>query len=390
MTMAGWFGIIAVATATLGCKNATTKAAADLALAPTDAGACGTVPSLRLTQVASGLRKPTFVTEKPDDPSALVVLERAGIIRVIQNQTVLASPFADLSAVVSATGLDDGLLGLAFHPDYASNGRVFIDYTDASHSSIVAEYARGAAGLMPVRELLSIANPANIRFGGMLAFGPDGYLYVGTGDGDDPGDPKRNAVNLGSQLGKILRIDVDRFPTPPSGNLTGSNIDPNIWDYGFREPWRFSFDRKTGDLYIGDVGDSKYEEINIEPLGSGQRNYGWSALEGAHCTMPDCDKNGVSLPAAEYSNIQGCAVIGGYVYRGAAIPCLDGWYLYADHCTHNVFALYWSEGRVVANEPVQFVDPPSLGKLSSFGQDVAGELYLVDYDQGTVYRFDSG
>lgn len=363
----------------------------DLAVPEGDAGACGDVPALRLSVVASGLTKPTFVGSAPGDDTRLFVLERAGLIKMIKDGAVAVSPFLDLSASVGSNELDDGLLGLAFHPDYEQNGRFFVDYTDTTHYIAIAELKRATADIaepQPVRRLMTIAAPAQIRFGGMLAFGPDHYLYIGVGDGDQQGAVNRNALNLSLQLGKILRIDVDLFPAAPAGNLTGSGVDPQIWDYGFREPWRFSFDRLTGDLYIGDVGDQNYEEVNIERPGDGRRNYGWGDMEGSHCSHPDCDMTGLTLPAAEYPNTNGCAIIGGYVYRGNRNPCLQGWYLYADHCNKDVRALYWTGTSAIGKSTVTFDGAPALGKLSSFGQDQAGELYLADYDDGIIYRID--
>jgi glucose/arabinose dehydrogenase len=226
----------------------------------------------------------------------------------------------------------------------------------------------------------------------MLAFGPDGYLYVGMGDGGAGGDPQNNAQNLNSKLGKILRIDVDGHPTPPAGNLIGG--DPDLWDYGMRNPWRFSFDRATGDLYIGDVGQNTLEEIDVEPAGQGGRDYGWRIMEATQCFAPPtgCDTSGLTLPVVEYGRDLGCSVTGGYVYRGSAIPGLVGRYLYGDYCSNRVFSFAWADGVVdpqSSSELTADLDPDSrIQGLASFGEDAAGELYVVSLD-GSVFRIDA-
>jgi glucose/arabinose dehydrogenase len=368
-----WLGCILC----LACHSSTTNPPADLALPGDDAGACGGTPSLKLTPVASGLHNPTFAAGAPGDPTRLFILERGGNLRVVKDGTLSPTPF--LSLAVSSTGDDDGLLGLAFHPQYAMNGRLFVDYSDPGHNLVVAEYARAtddSASPAAVKTFYQIADPAQVRYGGMLAFGPDGYLYIGVGDGAPDGDPQHNALNLGLDFGKILRIDVDKFPTPPPGNFMG-----DIWDYGLREPWRFSFDSQTHELYLADVGHPTYQSLHIEPAGVGGHNYGWSTVSGSHCLRAGCDQSGITLPTLERTG--GC-IIGGYVYRGTKNSCLSGWYLYGDWCKRSVRALTWN-GSAVVND----VDL-ALGVVtpSSFGQDADGELYLVDYAKGTVSRFD--
>jgi glucose/arabinose dehydrogenase len=303
-------------------------------------------------------------------------------------------PFLDLSALTTGTG-ERGLLGLAFHPDWDVNGRFWVDYTDLEGNTVIAEYVRSAgdpdlADPSPVRELLTVEQPFANHNGGMLAFGPDGRLYIGLGDGGGAGDPLGNAQNLASKLGKLLRVDVDGYPTPVPGNLTGG--DPHIWDYGLRNPWRFSFDRLTGDLYIGDVGQSAWEEIDVERAGDGRRNYGWNILEGPACFSPatGCDPTGTTFPADQYDHTAGeCSVVGGYVYRGASIPCLQGWYLHGDYCTGGVRAFFWD--GVAATRPHELtanVDPERvLSQIVSFGEDASGELYVVD-PVGRIYRID--
>jgi glucose/arabinose dehydrogenase len=353
-----------------------------------------TFPALRLTPIASGLDQPLFVGSAPDGSPRLYVVEQTGRIRIVADGAVSATPFLDLSGVVSCCG-ERGLLGLAFHPDYAANGRFFVNYTGRDGNSVIEEYARSsgdptAADPQPVRTFFVVEQPFPNHNGGMLAFAPDGFLYVGLGDGGGAGDPSGNGQSITTKLGKILRIDVDRYPTPPPGNLTGG--DPDIWDYGLRNPWRFSFDRATGDLYIGDVGQDRYEEVDVEPSGQGRRNYGWRITEGLHCFDPPggCDLSGITLPVVEYGHDAGCSITGGYVYRGTSIPGLTGYYLYGDYCSGRVWTLTWSAG-VVANqaEITDNLDPDKLlTSITSFGEDSAGELYVV-VGEGAVLRIDA-
>jgi glucose/arabinose dehydrogenase len=349
-------------------------------------------PPLRLTEVAAGLDQPLFATTAPGDPSRLYVVEQSGRIRIVESGALRAAPFLDLSGLVSCCG-ERGLLGLAFHPGYADNGRFFVNYTNSRGDTEIVEYARAAdpdvATPEPVRRFFTVGQPFANHNGGQLAFAPDGFLYIGLGDGGGSGDPNGNAQNRDSKLGKILRIDVDAYPTPVAGNLPGG--DPDVWDYGLRNPWRFSFDRATGDLYIGDVGQDTIEEIDIEPAGEGGRNYGWNVMEGSQCfAEASCDPSGLTLPAAEYTHAFGCSVIGGYVYRGRAIPGLVGTYLYGDYCSSRVFSLRWVDGAVSATEELTAdLDPDSrIHGLTSFGEDGDGELYVVSHD-GSVFRIEA-
>jgi glucose/arabinose dehydrogenase len=286
-----------------------------------------------------------------------------------------------------------GLLGLAFHPGYADNGRFFVNYTNVDGDTELVELARSAdpdvASPEPVRVFFTVDQPFANHNGGMLAFGPDGYLYVGLGDGGSAGDPQDNAQGLDTKLGKILRIDVDAYPTPPPGNVAGG--DPDVWDWGLRNPWRFSFDRATGDLYIGDVGQNALEEIDVEPAGEGGRNYGWRIMEGDRCFRPPsgCDPTGLTPPVVSYDRDLGCSVTGGYVYRGGALPGLVGRYLYGDYCSNRVFSFRWSGGAAEAHvELTGDLDPEGrIQGLTSFGEDAAGELYVVSRD-GSVFRIE--
>ena len=378
----------AAPTPTAGVPTATPGGTASPA--PT---ATAALPALRLTLVASGLDQPLFVTAAPGDARRLFVVEQTGRIRVVRDGVLLEAPFVDLSGRISCCS-ERGLLGLAFHPDYADNGRFFVNFTNVDGDTEVIELARSSdpdrASPATIRGFFTVAQPFANHNGGMLAFGPDGFLYVGLGDGGAGGDPQDNAQNPATKLGKILRIDVDAYPTPPPGNAPGG--DPDVLHRGLRNPWRFSFDRATGDLYVGDVGQNRLEEIDVVPAGSGGRNFGWRVMEASQCFQPrdGCDTTGLLLPVVEYDREVGCSVTGGYVYRGSAVPGLVGRYLYGDYCSNRVFAFRWSDG--VASEPVELtadLDPDGLIQgLSSFGEDAAGELYVTSLG-GSVFRIEA-
>jgi glucose/arabinose dehydrogenase len=338
----------------------------------------GAACAVKLTSVVTGLAEPTFVAA--EDTHRWLIAERGGRVRVAVDGALQATPFLDLSGGITSTGNDDGLLGLTLHPQYTANGRFYVQYSSTASHVVIAEYARSAgdpnaATPSAVQTLLDENIAAGIRYGGMLAFGPDSFLYSGVGDGDSEGDPLKNAQNLSSPLGKILRFDVDHPMTPPAGNLMGL-----VWDYGFREPWRFSFDRKSGDLYIADVGHPSDQEIDVEPAGKGGKNYGWPVAAGTHCVQAGCDLAPLTAPAATYPKTNGCAIIGGYVYRGSAVACLDGWYLYSDWCKPKLHA--WKDGNSMDL-------PVTPGAVSSFAETSDGELLLVGYD-GTISRLDPG
>ncbi len=351
------------------------------------------LPRLALTVVARGLDAPLFAAAPNGDTSRLFVVEQDGRIRIVRDGSVAPTPFLDISASISSGG-ERGLLGLAFHPRYADNGRFFLNYTDPAGNTVIAEYRRSAgnpdlADPQAVRVFFTVDQPFPNHNGGMVAFGPDGLLYIGLGDGGSGGDPLNNGQRLDTKLGKILRIDVDRYPTPPDGNLPGG--DPDIWDYGLRNPFRFSFDRGTGDLYIGDVGQDAVEEIDVEPRGTGRRNYGWRITEGSRCFNPatGCNLTGITLPAAEYTHDDGCSVIGGYVYRGNAIPGLVGRYFYGDFCSNRIWSFVRGGGQVTPLELTDDLDPHrEIGAITSFGEDANGELYVVDGGNGLVFRVD--
>lgn len=369
----------------------------------------GTVPPLKLTEVVSGLSHPVFVTSEPEDPSRLYVVEQGGRIRLISGGVLQSAPFLDITADVQQIQYDQderGLLGLAFHPQYATNGRFFVYHNTRSRTLALREFKRSAsnpnqADPAQTSELFSFPMLEGNHNGGMLAFGPDGMLFVGVGDGggstDNP-DRNNNGQNIEVKYAKILRVDVDNHPTAPAGNVPGG--DPYVWDYGLRNPWRFSFDRCRGDLYIGDVGGRLFEEINIERRGDGNKNYGWSVTEGDVCLKagqaPGCDSPTIIPPVKRYDhdNSDG-SVTGGYVYRGSKIPALRGKYLYGDFASDRVWMFTWKDGVATPAMPnelgtslSQDLDSVStIQGLASFGEDAAGELYIVSYG-GTIFRID--
>jgi glucose/arabinose dehydrogenase len=351
------------------------------------------VPALKLTQVASGLSSPVLVKSAPGDTSRLFVVQQGGLIRIVQNGQVLGTPFLNVSSLI-ASGGEQGLLGLAFHPNYAQNGRFFIHYSDNSGGdTVIAEYARSAnanvASPNAVGTVLTQDQPFDNHNGGSIEFGGDGMLYVALGDGGDGGDPLNNAQNVNTLLGKILRLDVTSLPVMPAGNYPGAL--PEIWDIGMRNPWRVSFDPCTGDLYIGDVGQSIREEVDFEPAQSGHKNYGWRLKEGKICYNPssNCDPaSSTTAPVLDYDHGSGCAIAGGYVYRGSSIPGLRGSYLFGDYCSGRIWRTTVSGGT--ASAPVELTNDLGSGGLniSSFGQDAAGEVYVVDHN-GAIYRIDA-
>jgi glucose/arabinose dehydrogenase len=316
---------------------------------------------------------------------------------------LLPEPFLNIDDLVkNISGNDErGLLGMAFHPNYAQNGRFFVHYTDTNTSpgdTTIAEFARGAspdqANPTPVAIVLTQPQPEGNHNGGSIEFSPaDGMLYIGLGDGGGAGDQHGqigNGQNLDTLLGKILRIDVTALPyTIPPGNMTGAGVRPEIWDYGVRNPYRFSFDACNGDLYIGDVGQNVWEEIDIAPAGQGNKNWGWRLTEGMHCFNPqNCDMTGLSMPAIEYDHGLGSSVTGGYVYRGTAIPWLRGTYFYGDFESGRIWTLRFQNGMVAdAVDRTGDLQSQNLG-IAGFGQDYAGEVYVVDRGGGRLFRID--
>jgi glucose/arabinose dehydrogenase len=344
---------------------------------------------IRLSRLIGGLSNPLFVATAHDGSGLVYVVQQGGRIIAVDGSGRRRGTFLDISGRVSCCG-ERGLLGLAFHPDYTTNRRFFVDYTDRNGDTVIAEFrasspTRADAGSQ--RRLLHISQPYANHNGGMLAFGPDGYLYIGMGDGGSQGDPNNNGQSLDTLLGKVLRIDVDRsspYSTPSSNPFAGrSGVRREIWDYGLRNPWRFSFDRATGALFIGDVGQKGFEEVNVEPKGRGGRNYGWHQMEGSRCYVSGCSRSGKVTPIAAYTHALGCSITGGYVSRGTRFPTLNGAYFYADYCSGRIWALDAAAALRGTSRVRQVLDTGIA--ISSFGEDESGELYVCDLG-GAVYR----
>lgn len=345
-----------------------------------------------LTEVAAGLDRPTTLTAPPGD-TRLFVTEQSGRIRVIEDGVVRTTPFLDLSGLTTGAG-ERGLLGLAFHPDYASNGRFFVNYTDLGGDTRVVEYSVGAdpsaADPASGTELLFLEQPAGNHNGGALAFGPDGMLFISTGDGGGANDTFGHGQDVTTLHGGLLRLDVSTpgvAAIPPDNPFAGRPEDgaEELWAWGLRNPWRFSFDLDTELLYIADVGQNRWEEVNVAPASEPGLNYGWPIMEGPECLSgSDCDRTGLTEPVAYYS-IQGepCAIIGGGVYRGERIPGLRGRYLYSDLCAGFLRSFRYQDG--VVREEMEFA--PRAGQVGSMGQGADGELYVLTRD-GRVLRLD--
>lgn len=341
--------------------------------------------------VVSGLNRPLAVVAMPDGQRMLTV-EQAGVIRVLQNGGLLADPFLDITSRVGSGGNEQGLLGLALHPDYAKNGFFYINYTNKSGNTVIARYNVSAndpnkADPNSEKVLLRQDQPFPNHNGGSMVFGPDGYLYMGLGDGGSAGDPHGNGQSTNTLLGKILRIDVnngDPYAIPSGNPFASGGGKPEIWAYGLRNPWRFSFDRLTGDLYIADVGQNLWEEIDFLPSGTpGGTNFGWNYREGKHSYSGTPPANlQLTDPVVDYSHGFGCSVTGGYVYRGQALPEFRGIYLFADYCSGRLWGLMrGADGNWQSQELLQ-----AKWNVTSFGQDNNGELYAVDQSSGSILR----
>ncbi|MBI4444730.1 MAG: PQQ-dependent sugar dehydrogenase [Acidobacteria bacterium] len=347
-------------------------------------------PAVRLAPVVSGLVNPVYVTHSGDQTSRLFIVEQAGRILIHHNEVLLSPPFLDIRDKVNSGG-EKGLLGLAFHPDFRNNRRFFVNYTRLDGSqlrTIIAEYqaslsdANRAEGTEKV--LLEVNQPFSNHNGGHLAFGPDGFLYVALGDGGSGGDPQGNAQNLGALLGKILRIDVNEsvpYAIPPNNPFARTaGARPEIWAYGLRNPWRFSFDKEGGRLFAADVGQNSWEEIDLIVRGG---NYGWNIMEGAHCfpSTTSCNRAGLILPISEYGRSEGISVTGGYVYRGTQNTELRGKYIFGDYGSGRIWALEQRpSGEWNRTELLRAGFP-----ISSFGEDEAGEIYVADHS-GAIFK----
>ncbi|HUH07498.1 MAG TPA: PQQ-dependent sugar dehydrogenase [Egibacteraceae bacterium] len=343
---------------------------------------------LRAVEAARGLASPVFLASPPGE-QRLVVIEQAGRIRMVHPDGSL-STFLDITGRVGSGG-ERGLLGLAFHPEYAANRRLYLHYNRTNGDTRVSEFRASADGTSAdpgsERAIFSVAQPFSNHNGGMLAFGPDGRLYLALGDGGGGGDPQDHGQDPSTPLGALLRMNPDGS-APADNPFAAGGGHPLVFSYGLRNPWRFSFDRISSRIYIGDVGQSQREEVNVADADDSPVNYGWNEWEGTHCFSGPCGEEGKVFPAVEYpTGSEGCAVTGGYVYRGRDIPALTGQYLYSDYCGGWFRSFRVREGDVV-EEADWSADLGSLGNISSFGVDSRGELYIVSRSQGRVYRIE--
>lgn len=352
------------------------------------------VDSITLVPIIEGaLILPLYLTHAGDD--RLFVIEQAGVIRIIDEAgALLETPFLDIRDRVGSTQLEQGLLGLAFHPDYKNTGAFFVNYTNLAGDTHISRFMvepgdPNRANPDSETLLLSFEQPFPNHNGGQIAFGPDGYLYIGVGDGGSANDPLNSGQDLGTLLGTILRLEVDPSGTNYGIPVTNPFVENEtgrgeVWAWGLRNPWRFSFDRLTGDLFIADVGQNLWEEIHFQQADSpGGENYGWNILEGSHCFLGNpCDSTGLEYPIFEYSHEEGCSITGGYMYRGAQYLDLYGNYFVADFCQGTIWRLFQEKsGSWIA---AVVYDSPYV--ISSFGEDAAGELYVIDHTGGSIYQ----
>jgi len=361
-----------------------------------------TSTSATLQTVTTNLSFPVFMTGAPADNVRLFIVEKGGLIRIFNRNSSSLTTFLDLRVLIS-TGGERGLLGMALDPDYSTNGQFYVFYTNTTGDIVIARYLRNAANpniadFSSGTTLLTVLHPNfSNHNGGMLAFGPEGCLYAGVGDGGGSGDPNDNGQSVNSRLGKLLRINpaTGQFCiTFPSNPFLGG-LAPEVWSLGLRNPWRFSFDRVTHDLYIGDVGEGAREEMNVSPalngLNAGRAlNYGWRLMEGFLCFNPSFDCNTgsppLTLPVLDYPHDNGtCAVTGGYVYRGSAMPALQGTYFYGDFCAGFVRSFRYQNGQPTEQTEWPLLSPPG-ASVTSFGEDEAGELYVMTQGGG-LFKF---
>ncbi len=383
----------AVAACTRGRASAE-EVPAGPAVSPVPAAVAAKV---RLVEVARGLQRPVALAQAPGDPRRLYVVEQIGRIRILEDGVLTKTVALDVRKQVSRDN-EQGLLGLAFHPKFADNRKLYVNWTDLGGKTHVTEYLLPKAtptvvDVKSARDVLVVKQPYSNHNGGHLVFGPDGQLWIGLGDGGAANDPDKNGQNKTALLAKMLRLDVDVRPA----------ARPSIHMLGLRNPWRYSFDRKTGDLYIGDVGQDIWEEIDVvaaKDALAGQQNFGWNQMEGSHCFRRNCKRAGMTLPVVDYDHQTGCSVTGGAVYRGAALPVLDGLYFYADYCTGIVRSFRWKPGTPAlaarpgvparAATPATVTDhwdwraaidaKEQLTSVSMFAEDLAGEIYVLSLD----------
>ena len=348
-------------------------------------------PTLTFTPVANGLNQPTHITDAKDGSGRLFITEQVGRIRVVQQRVLVKTPFLDISSRVSCCG-ERGLLSVAFPPNYVAKRHFYVSYTNLLGDSVISRFKlnpkNNSANPASEEILLTIKQPFANHNGGLMAFGPDSLLYIGMGDGGSAGDPFKNGQNPASLLGKLLRLDVEAnvspYKIPPSNPFVNQPAwRGEIWAYGLRNPWRFSFDRQTGDLYIADVGQNNYEEVHVQSAASpGGENYGWNIMEGTHCyASATCNTTGLTLPVVEYDHQLGCSITGGFVYRGNETPTLQGIYLYGDACSGRI----WGLQRTASGWENKQLTQTSYF-ISTFGEDEVGRLYVADYQKGVIYH----
>ena len=375
-------------------------AATAMAAPCVDKDSAAPIPGIALEEVATGFEKPTHITHAGDGSGRLYVVEQRGMIWIVDNGRRLPEPFLDIRERVRESIHEVGLFSVAFHPRYRDNGLFYVDYTSPAggwHSRIsrFRRLDRDHADAASEAILLKIDQPYTNHNGGQLAFGPDGFLYIGMGDGGAANDPHDHGQNPASLLGKLLRIDIDRASAPlayaiPKDNpfVGKKNYREEIWAAGLRNPWRFSFDALNGRLFLADVGQNALEEIDVIEKG---RNYGWRIMEGDICTPkvnPNCNKAGLDLPIHVYPRPQGFSVTGGFVYRGKALPALCGVYLYADYVTRALWGLRYDGAKTSAHRQLLGTAPgkTDLPAVSSFGTDEGGELYVADHSAGRILK----
>jgi glucose/arabinose dehydrogenase len=344
-----------------------------------------------LTEVASGLERPVQLLDAPGDPR-LFIVEQRGRIRVLSGGLLQETPYLDVSSELSG-GNEQGLLGLAFHPDFQSNGFAYVNYTDGSGDTRVVRYTERADGVSldpaSAKEILFVDQPFGNHNAGQLLFGPDGMLYIPLGDGGSSGDPQGNGQNLDTLLGAILRIDVnggDPYAIPPDNPFASGGGRPEIWAYGVRNPWHNDIDVEGGFIYIADVGQNTWEEVNVTTLSEAGVNYGWNIVEGPECFRGSgCDRAGLRDPVISYDHGDGCSITGGHVYRGQAIPDLIGVYFYSDFCDGWLRSFRWDPAQGTAVDQREW-SIPNIGSVYSFGKDGDGELYVLAGNR--AYRID--
>ena len=372
--------------------------------------------------IADGYKKPVFITSYPNNAKLLYIVEQAGLIKIINDGKKLSRPFFDINKRVvnpNRPGDERGLLGFAFHPNHTNNGKFYINYMDNDGNTIISEFSTNSelrADHKSERIILKLKQPYGNHNGGDIQFGPDGYLYISIGDGGKAGDPLNAGQDLSSLFGKIIRIDIEQKPygIPKSNPFFGQKGKrEEIWAWGLRNVWRFSFDKQTGDKYLADVGQNKWEEVNFEPASSkGGLNYGWRIMEANHCYDPkeNCPTEGLIKPIIEYPNdanhpafafriieelsfsetdVEGCSVTGGYVYRGQKIKSMQGQYIFGDYCSGNIWTLKVVNGKAInfknRTEEINIGGGEFTTYISSFGQDSDGEIYIIDYNGG-IYK----